>query len=236
MYRLFSHNPLWLAHGSLVPVPQIEILQASNFWHPILKPKVRSQKLGSRTVSETCSPQVWHCGRLPACLLIQARTTYVYLHLFCCNLFKLQVVDLDNQLGRFDFWREKVLGQDGQNSRSQSRRRRRRSNKVHKINWGIASHVPLQSHYIVYWFSSKPFVLASDGFGTLQSLACSIECDGFSVEDRSTGRSRQPKEAFPILSLWSWRKNHKVGSLARLLALTTGQNASAVRGNVWHNF
>ena len=46
-------------------------------------------------------------------------------------------------------------------------------------------------------FSSKTVVLASDGFGTLQSLTCSTYCAGFSVEDRSTGRSRQPKE--PVL-------------------------------------
>ena len=42
------------------------------------------------------------------------------------------MLDLENQPGRGDF-RQKVLGQDGQNSRSQSRRRRR-LNKVHKIN------------------------------------------------------------------------------------------------------
>ena len=109
------------------------------------------------------------------------------------------MLDLENQPGRGDF-RQKVLGQDGQNSRSQSRRRRR-LNKVHKIN-GLC---------VLYHFRATSFLmfiqnrrnLASDGFGTLQSLTCST-----SVEDRGTGRSWQPKEPLPFWSFWSCLKKN----------------------------
>ena len=90
--------------------------------HPILKPNVPSQKLGSGRVSVMCSPsQLWHCGRLLAWLLTQARTAYmssrchnnineISLPFFCFSLFKTQVLDLDNQPGRCGFQREKSGG------------------------------------------------------------------------------------------------------------------------------
>ena len=59
------------------------------------------------------------------------------------------------------------------------------------------------SEPLVFWCSSKTVVLASDGFGALQSLTCST-----SVEDRGTGRSWQPKEPLPFWSFWSCLKKN----------------------------
>ena len=110
---------------------------------------------------------------------------------------------LDWNFGRL-VWGE-VLVQDGKSSHSLCRRRRRGSNKVRKIKlMDCRSFITSAEFFCGQWLSYK---IAFFCFGTLQSLNSSVPtyCDGFS-EDRSAGRSWQPKEPLPFWSFWSCLK------------------------------